>query len=130
MYPFTTHFKTNQLDINYKLSIKQLRFFVIKSTKFNQNIILLIIQNLELITGSRQLTLKFYSNKLNIKPYNRLDKKVTDFKKPKDGPAMLCTTKCFHYQNEKDTDNNKKHKTHIQHQKWNKYYKKNHMFTS
>ena len=30
--------------------------------------------------GSRELTLKFFSSRLNIKPYNKLSKEVKDFK--------------------------------------------------
>ena len=70
------------------------------------------MQSLELIIDSRQLTFKSYNNKLNTRPYNRLDKKVTDFKESKGGPAAPYTTKCFHHQNGEDADNNKNCKTH------------------
>jgi len=70
------------------------------------------MQSLKLIAGSRQLTLKFCSNKLNVKPYNRLNKKVADFKRPKGGPAAPHITKYFHHQNGKDINNNKRCKTH------------------
>jgi len=30
--------------------------------------------------GSRELTIKFLSSRLNIKPYNKLSKEVEDFK--------------------------------------------------
>ena len=46
--------------------------------------------------------------RLNTRPYNRLDKKVTDFTKCKKEPVVLHTTKCFHHQNREDTDNDKK----------------------
>jgi len=42
---------------------------------------------MKLITGSRELTLKLFSSRLNIKPYDRLDKEVTDFKECKEGPT-------------------------------------------
>ena len=62
--------------------------------------------------NSRQLILKPFSSQLNIKPYNRLDKKVADFRECKGGLAMLCTTKCFHHQDGEDADNDKRYKTH------------------
>jgi len=37
--------------------------------------------------GSRELTLKLLSSKLNIRPYNKLDKEVIDFKEYKKGLA-------------------------------------------
>jgi len=53
------------------------------------------------------------SLRLNIKPYNRLNKEVTDFKEFKGRPVMSCTTKCFHHQNGEDTDKDKKCKIYI-----------------
>jgi len=63
--------------------------------------------------SSQKLTVEFLSNKLNIKPYNKLDKKVIDFKETKDRLVILCTIKCFYYQDGEDADQDKKHKTHI-----------------
>jgi len=48
----------------------------------------------------RQLIFKFLSSRLNIRPYNRLDKEVIDFKECKEGLAMLYNTKCFHLEAE------------------------------
>jgi len=39
---------------------------------------------MKLITGSRELTFKLFSSKLNIRPYNKLSKEVEDFKDYKD----------------------------------------------
>ena len=35
---------------------------------------------MKLITGSGELTLKFLSSRLNVRPYNKLSKEVNDFK--------------------------------------------------
>ena len=103
------------------MGIKDLRLFVTKTTEFKKGIVLLIPQRSQFIISSQKLVIQFLSNRLNTRPYNRLDKEVTDFKKPKSGPVVLHTTKCFHHQNGEDTDNNKRHKTHTQCLKWNKY---------
>jgi len=42
---------------------------------------------MKLITSSRELTLEFCSGRLNIRPYNKLDKEVVDFKEYKEGLA-------------------------------------------
>ena len=46
--------------------------------------------------GSRQLTIKFLSNRLNIKPYNRLNKEVIDFKECKEELITPYNTKYFY----------------------------------
>ena len=71
--------------------------------------------------NSRQLIFKLLSNRLNTRPYNRLDREIVDFKKCKGGLVILCTTKCFHHQDGEDADNDKRCKTHTQHQKWIKH---------
>jgi len=44
-----------------------------------------------------QFTLKLFSSRLNIRPYNRLDKEVIDFKEYKKGLITLYNTKYFYY---------------------------------
>jgi len=83
--------------------------------EFKKSIVLLIPKRLKFITGSQELVIQFFSNKLNTKSYNRLNKKIADFKEPESEPVMPHNTKYFHHQNRKDTDNNKKHKTYTQH---------------
>jgi len=94
-----------------------LGFFVIKIIKLKKGIVLLILQRLQFTTSSQELVIQFFSNKLNTRPYNRLDKKVADFTKYKEEPVVLYITKCFHHQNGEDADKDKKCKTHTQHQK-------------
>jgi len=48
-----------------------------------------------------------------MRPYNRLNKKVADFKEHKDRPAVPHITKYFHHQDGEDTD--KKCKIYTQH---------------
>jgi len=80
--------------------------------KLKENIVLLIPQRLQFAISSQELVIQFLSSRLNIKPYNRLDKEVTVFTKCKEGPAVLHTTKCFHHQDGEDTDKDKKCRTH------------------
>jgi len=80
----------------------------------------LLLSNIKLLKFSKhkeQFTFKTLSFILNTRPYNKLDKKVTDFKELKNEPAVPHTTKYFYCQDGKDIDNNKKCKTHTQHQK-------------
>jgi len=44
----------------------------------------------------RQLIFKFLSSRLNIRPYNRLDKEVVDFKECKEGLVMPHNIKYFY----------------------------------
>jgi len=53
---------------------------------------------MKLITGSRELTLKLLSSRLNIRPYNKSDKEVADFRKCKGGPTTQHDTK-YPYEN-------------------------------
>ena len=109
--------------MSHKINIKKLRFLIIKTTKLKKGMILLILQRLQFIIGSKELVIQFLSNKLNTRPYNRLDKEVVDFIECKEEPVVPHTTKCFHHQNGENTDNNENCKTHTQHQKWNKHCK-------
>jgi len=61
------------------------------------------------------LVFQLLSSRLNIRPYNKLNKKVADFKEYKSGPAVLYNTEYFHHQDGEDTDNNKRYKMHTQH---------------
>ena len=70
---------------------------------------------IQVIISQRELVFQLFSNRLNIKPYNRLDKEVADFKEHKGRPAVLYNTKYFHHQDREDADNNKRYKINIQH---------------
>ena len=82
--------------------------------------VLLILQRLQFVINSQELVIQFFSSKLNTRPYDRLDKKITDFTKCKEEPVVLHTTKCFHHQDGEDIDKDKEYKIHTQHQKQNK----------
>jgi len=47
--------------------------------------------------SSRELTLKLYSGRLNIKPYDKLNKEVIDFKEYKEGLVTQYNTKYSYY---------------------------------
>ena len=53
-------------------------------------------KTLNISKSGGQLTLKMSSFKLNIRPYNRLDKEVIDFKECKEELIMLYNTKYFY----------------------------------
>ena len=78
----------------------------------NSSFLLSNTEMLKFSKNGRQFIFKMLSFRLNIKPYNRLNKKVADFKEHKNRLVILCITKYFHHQNEEDADNNKKCKTH------------------
>jgi len=46
--------------------------------------------------GNRQFAIKLFSGRLNIRPYNKLDKEVIDFKEYKKGLTTPHNTKCFY----------------------------------
>jgi len=71
-----------KIGINRLTSIKNLSFFVIKALSLSKN--------------NRQLILKLFSSRLNIKPYNKLNKEAVDFKKCKKELTMPYNTKCFY----------------------------------
>ena len=98
--------------MSHKTSIKELRFLIIKTVEFKKGTVLLILQRLQFITSSQELVIQFLSNKLNTRPYNKLNKEVTDFTECKEEPVVLYTTKCFHHQDKEDTDKDKKHRIH------------------
>jgi len=52
---------------------------------------------INLSKGSRQLAIKFFSDRLNIRPYNKLDKEVADFREYKEGLITPYDIKCFYY---------------------------------
>jgi len=54
------------------------------------------IKTVDLSKSNRQFIIKPLSSRLNIRPYNRLDKEVVDFKECKEGLIMPHNTKCFH----------------------------------
>jgi len=75
--------KIIKIGINGLTSVKYLSLFIIKTLGFSKD--------------NRQLTLKFLSSKLNIRPYDRLDKEVIDFKECKEELITPYNTKCFYY---------------------------------
>ena len=91
--------------------------------KLSKNIFLFILQIIQVIISQKELVFQFFSNRLNARPYNKLDKKIADFKEPKGGPVVPHTTKCFHHQNRKNTDKDKKYKIHTQYQRQNECHK-------
>jgi len=70
------------MGINRLTSIKNLSLFIIKMLSLSKN--------------NQQLIFKFFSSRLNIKSYNRLDKEVIGFKEYKEGLTMLYNTKYFY----------------------------------
>ena len=61
------------------------------------SLILSFIRITKLFQNNSKLIIKFYSSKLNIRPYNKLDKEVIDFREYKEGLATQHNTKCFYY---------------------------------
>ena len=59
--------------------------------------LLISVEIINLGKGNRQLAIKLFSSRLNIKPYNKLDKGVVDFREYKEGLITPYNTKCFHY---------------------------------
>ena len=51
----------------------------------SQNALLISMKMIDLSKGNRQLAIKLLSSRLNIRPYNRLDKEVIDFRECKEG---------------------------------------------
>jgi len=60
------------------------------------SMIVLVIKIMQLRLSSSKIPLKPISLGLNIRPYNKLDKEVTDFKECKEGLTMPYNTKCFY----------------------------------
>ena len=71
------------------------------------------MKRLKFFISNQKLIIKHFSSKLNIRPYDRLDKEIADFKEHKDKPAVLYNTKFLYYWNGEDLNNNKRCKTHI-----------------
>jgi len=71
------------------------------------SLIFSFIKTIKLFQSDSKFTIKLFSSRLNIKPYNRLDKEVVGFKECKEGLITLYNTKYFHYQNGKNKDNDK-----------------------
>ena len=95
------------------ISLKSL-LLDIKSTLLSSSSLLLnSMGTIKFSKCREQFTFKTLSFKLNIKLYNRLNKKVTGFTEYKKEPAVPHTTKYFHHQNGEDVDNNKRYKMHI-----------------
>ena len=80
------------------------------------------VKTTKIIKRRRKSNIKTLSLGLNIRPYNRLDKEVVDFKECKEGLITPYNIKCFYYQKGKNKDNNE-YKMYTQHQTPNKYYK-------
>jgi len=54
------------------------------------------IKTVNFSKSNRQFTIKPFSGKLNIRPYNRLNKEIVDFKECKKGLTMPYNTKYFY----------------------------------
>ena len=72
-----------------EMSVKVTTFLFIST-------IVLIIKAMQLQPNSSKVSLKPIGLGLNIRPYNRLNKEVADFKKYKGGLITLYNTKCFY----------------------------------
>ena len=94
------------------MSIKYLKLFNTKMLKLSKDIFLFTPKMIQVIISQRELVFQLLSNRLNTRPYNRLNKEVTDFKEYKSGLIMLHTTQCFHHQDGEDADNDKRCKMH------------------
>ena len=60
--------------------------------------------------------------RLNMRPYNRLDKEVADFRECKEELVTQHNTKCSYYRNGQNKDRNE-YKMYIQHQILNEHHK-------
>jgi len=60
-------------------------------------IFLFRIKTTKIVKSRRKGDIKILSLKLNIRPYNRLDKEVIDFKECKKGLTTPHNTKYFYY---------------------------------
>ena len=69
--------------------------------------IILITEATQLRPSSDEIPLKPISLRLNIRPYNRLDKEVINFRECKEELATQYDTKCFYYWNGQNKDRNK-----------------------
>ena len=63
---------------------------------FSINLITFITQPLYFSKCKSKFTFKLFSFRLNIRPYSKLNKEVTDFTKYSTGLEVLYTTKRFH----------------------------------
>ena len=72
-----------------KTSVKAITFLFVGT-------IILIIKMMQLRPSSSKIPLKPISLKLNIRPYNKSDKEVIDFKECKGRLTMPYNTKCFY----------------------------------
>jgi len=63
---------------------------------------LFIIKVLKINISFYKLLFKFFSNKLNLKLYNNLDKEVKDFKELRDELGTQHIIKYFYYQEDRD----------------------------
>jgi len=66
------------------------------SILLSQNALLVSTKTIDLSKGNRQFAIKFLSGRLNIRPYNKLDKEVVDSKEYKEGLITPHDTKCFY----------------------------------
>ena len=73
-----------------KTSVKTMTFLFISA-------IILIIKTMQLQLSNSKIPLKAVSLRLNIRPYNKLNKEVIDFKECKKGLITPHNTKCFYY---------------------------------
>jgi len=62
----------------------------------SQNTLLISMKTMDLSKSNRQLTIKLLSSRLNMRPYDRLDKEVIDFRECKEGLATQYNIKYSH----------------------------------
>jgi len=60
------------------------------------SMIILIIKTMQLQLSSNEIPLKPIGLRLNVRPYNKLDKGVIDFREYKEELIMPHNTKCFY----------------------------------
>jgi len=72
-----------------KTSIKVMTFLFTST-------IVLVIKTIQLQLGSDKVFLKALNLRLNMRPYNKLDKEVVDFRECKGKLTMPHNTRCFY----------------------------------
>ena len=77
---------------------------------------------MKIIKRRRKSNIKTLSLRLNIKPYDRLNKEVIDFKECKEGPVTQYDIKYSYQQNGRNKDEDE-YKMYTQYQTPNEYHK-------
>jgi len=77
-------FKIIDISKSGGAKLKRLTLLLMSSTLFNISEILNRVETLNLSKSRRQLFIKFFSGRLNIRFYNKLSKETGDFKDSRD----------------------------------------------